>query len=172
LEAFNYFGTVHSKKISAWNTSQRNLSQNCWQSSPTLSKTSWLNKRSRKCRGFPVHRTLYHVTFFYYQIWKCCWRGIGFKIWRRQNERRRRSCWLFKTVSFKSASDNGRTARTSVFGIRRGLILRGLGLQYTRLVSLFFPVLGRVLFDQATYFLYLKNSKTSSSLHWIENNRN
>jgi hypothetical protein len=34
----------------------------------------------------------------------------------------------------------------------RGLLWRGLGLQRHRLVSLFFPALGQILFDQAPYF--------------------
>jgi hypothetical protein len=50
---------------------------------PTLSRTSWLNIRFHKCRSPPIHQTWPHVTFFYSQRWKCCWRERGFKTWRR-----------------------------------------------------------------------------------------
>ena len=41
------------------------FSQNCQQSSPTLSRTSWLNIRSRKCCSPPVHRTWSYDSFLF-----------------------------------------------------------------------------------------------------------
>jgi hypothetical protein len=41
------------------------FSQNCQQSSPTLSRTSWLNIRSRKGCSPPVHRTWSYDSFLF-----------------------------------------------------------------------------------------------------------
>jgi hypothetical protein len=48
-----------------------------------LVQNTWLNIRSHRCHILLIHWTWPHVTVFYSRRWKCCWRGISFKTWRR-----------------------------------------------------------------------------------------
>jgi hypothetical protein len=124
---------LHRLRYAVWHKWPVSWKQGDWQlhndnapsTHPTLSRTSWLNIRSHKCRNPTTQRRWPGVTFFYSQRWKCCWRRIGFETQRRQNEMRQSSCWLFQRVSSKSASDNGRTAGTSVWCLK-GPTLKGI----------------------------------------------
>jgi hypothetical protein len=94
------------------------------------------------------------VIFSYSQSWRCCSKGIG-----------------FKTGAIKRNTTTQLLAIPKMVRTTEGLleqvcgVWRGSGLQHHRLLTLFFPALSQVLFDQATYSAGRK--MTPSQLHWL-----
>jgi len=114
-------------------------------------RLSWPNTTFLWFDRLPTLLTWLPVTFGCSPTWKRSWKAPDLSHEMTLYVTRRPSCTPFAKRHSRNALNNGGTAVGDACSVTRRLLWRGLGLQTSKRVNVFFPAKGQILFEQARY---------------------